>query len=152
VLGALPWLVLLGFAFPLAWVDATQHRLPNRLVGLLTLTFHGVLVIVGGVEQRMPAVLEAIAGGAVLGAVFLIAALVNPTALGMGDVKLSFTIGTALVWLGWPWLWWGCILAFGGAAMWGIVRRIATGQRGPIALGPFLLGAPLGCALATALI
>jgi leader peptidase (prepilin peptidase)/N-methyltransferase len=148
----LPWVVLGAFAVPLAWIDGSQHRLPNPMVGALTLCFVGALCLVAGVEHQWQVVAEALAGGALLGVIFLIAALVNPAALGMGDVKLSFTIGTALVWLGWEWLWWGCFLAFGAAAAWGLLRWIATRARGPIALGPFLLAAPLGCACLIALI
>lgn len=152
MLQLLPWGVLAVLGMRLAWIDAREHRLPNRLVGFLTALVLIALWIVGAGEDDMGRFARALAGGVVLITMFGTAAMVHPAALGMGDVKLSFAIGMALTWLGWGWLWFGCVLAFTAAAGWGLIRRLSTGNAGPIALGPFLLAAPLGCALLTALI
>ena len=152
MLQALPWLVLAGFGVRLAWVDAREHRLPNRQVAALTVAFLVTITSVSWADDHLETLLRAVLGGLVLAGVFLAAALVSPRSLGMGDVKLAFTIGAALAWLGWGWLWWGCLLAFMAAAGWGLVRAVGVGDRGPIALGPFLIAAPLGCAVLESLI
>jgi leader peptidase (prepilin peptidase)/N-methyltransferase len=152
VLQLLPWFTLAIVGTPLAIIDAREHRLPNRGVALLTVTLVGAFGAVSIAAQTADQFLRAALGGLALAAVLLVCALVSPPSLGMGDVKLAFSIGMALTWLGWMWLWFGICLAFTAAGGWAIWRRVRRGERGPIPLGPFLIGAPLGCALAAAAI
>ncbi len=147
MLNALPWLPLVGFGAPLAVIDWREHRLPNRLVGLLTACALLSLGIVAVVNDAPADFARAFAGGLLLGVAFFVLATIKPAAMGMGDVKLSVVIGAYLAWLGWGWLWWGTIAAFATAALVGLVRRLGPHQH--IALGPFLLGAVPICAVAS---
>lgn len=144
---ALPWLAFVAVGAPLAWIDAKQHRLPNRLVAALTalalLTF-GAVALGEGTALDLA---RAITGGVGLFLVLLLLAVIKPAAMGMGDVKLSFSIGVYLAWLGWAWLWWGTFAAFAAAALVGLLRRMPRHQT--MALGPYLLGTVPLCAVAS---
>lgn len=145
--------VYLPPAAALAWIDAGEHRLPNRWVGALTLAVGTTLLVLGMLlpplrgDLRTALVLAVVLG---MGAVLL--ALLAPSLLGMGDAKalpvvvlMSAALGgevliAALL---------GIVLLGGilGAVVLLVTRR--AGVRfavGPVLLaGPFLglLGAPL---------
>ncbi len=98
------------------------------------------------VEATWPALLRAGVGAAVLFAVFLFLALVSPSGLGMGDVKLAALLGLYLGWLGWGVLVVGAASGFVVQAVVAVallaVRRI--GLRGELPFGPaMLVGAAL---------
>lgn len=146
MLSLLPWVAFVGVGTPLAVIDWREHRLPNRLVGILAASALVTLGLAAWAEGTPANFARALAGGALLSALFLALAVIKPSAMGMGDVKVSVVIGAYLSWLGWAWLWWGTVTAFTAAALVGVVCRV--GLRQPIALGPFLLGAVLVCAVA----
>jgi leader peptidase (prepilin peptidase)/N-methyltransferase len=141
VFEVLAWMTFLAFAVVLTRVDLAEHRLPNRLVGSLAgislLLFAGAAVVQGDPGRLIRA---AGAGGIVLGA-FLLLAILTPSGLGMGDVKLGFVTGTFLGWLGWEWVFWGTFLGFTLGAVWAVVMVIqgAATRSTRIAFGPFLL-------------
>jgi leader peptidase (prepilin peptidase)/N-methyltransferase len=96
-LAALCWLGLAGVA--LAFVDVAVHRLPD----LLTLpTYLGVLVLLAGaaVANGEPGRLGvAFLSGLGVAAFYFVLVLISPAGMGLGDVKLGLSTGTAL---GWP--------------------------------------------------
>ena len=75
------------------------------------------------------------------GALFVVR-IVDPRAIGGGDVKLAGLIGLHLGWLGWDTVALGSMFAFAGAGLFALVlvlmRRRGFGVR--IAFGPWLLG------------
>ena len=76
---------------------------------------------------------------------YLLLALVYPAGMGMGDVKLSGTLGMALAWLGWgEWLV-GSFLAFllGAFVGLGMMLFRGAGRKSAIPFGPFMLGGAL---------
>lgn len=140
--GALPAYLWFGaIAVVLTVIDVEHHRLPNRLTypsypaGLLLL---GAASLAGHAGQ---AYLRALLTMVALLTASLLVAVISPTALGLGDVKLTGLLGLYLGWLGTGFVLLG--IGFGvlvGAAM--AVGLLATGRAGlhsEIAYGPPLL-------------
>lgn len=128
-------------------VDLRHRLLPNRVV----LPSYGVggaaLLVAAAAGGEWAALLRAGLGGAALFAAFLVLALISPSGLGMGDVKLAGLLGLYLGWLGWPAVLLGAVAGFVVQAAIALVllatRRI--GLRGELPFGPAML---LGAALA----
>jgi leader peptidase (prepilin peptidase)/N-methyltransferase len=151
------WITVLALYLPhatvLSAIDAGEHRLPNRLVGSLTLWVgFGALVTAALSKTSRPAIGWAFvlaAGCAVLG---IGIALLAPALIGMGDAKtapavvlMSASLGTEVFLAAMI----GIVLLGGvlGGLAWIRTRRADTRFAfGPVLLaGPFLglLGAPL---------
>ncbi|SFK79837.1 prepilin peptidase [Geodermatophilus ruber] len=141
------FLVLAAAGVLLAVIDLRHHLLPNRVVGpalglgvlLLTLAATG--------SGEWDALLRAGLGSVALFAVFLVLALISPSGMGMGDVKLAALLGLYLGWLGWGAVLVGAFAGFVVQAFLALallaVRRI--GLREHLPFGPAML---LGAALA----
>ncbi|GMR09998.1 MAG: A24 family peptidase [Anaerolineae bacterium] len=82
-------------------------------------------------------VLEMLAGGMIAFGVLLAIALIFPSGMGMGDVKLAAFVGLAV---GYPYVWLALFLAFvfGGLIAGALVLVKVMGRKDPIAFGPFL--------------
>jgi leader peptidase (prepilin peptidase)/N-methyltransferase len=138
-LAALACLVLLGV--PLALIDGAVHRLPNPLTAA---AFAGVLAFlaVAALTADRPGELGRTAiRAAVLSCFYLLLWIIRPSGMGLGDVKLSASIGLVLGWISWQALFAGTFLAFILAAACGVVllatRKAGRGSQLP--LGPFML-------------
>jgi leader peptidase (prepilin peptidase) / N-methyltransferase len=131
----------------LAVVDLRHRLLPNRVVGPALVT--GTLLLTGAaaVDGRWDDLARAALGAVVLFAVFLLLALISPSALGMGDVKLAGLLGLHLGWLGWDAVLLGAAAGFVVQAVLSLVllaaRRIDL--RGELPFGPAMV---VGAALA----
>jgi len=131
----------------LAVVDLQHHLLPNRIV-LPSIGIGAVLLLLAAVAVgEREALVRAVLGAMVLFGVFLVLALISPSGLGMGDVKLAALIGLYLGWIGWAAL---VVGAAGGFVIQAVLalallagRRI--GLRGELPFGPAML---LGAAVA----
>jgi leader peptidase (prepilin peptidase)/N-methyltransferase len=135
------WLVAFGLAAAL--VDAAIQRLPDVLTWPC---LAGVVAFSCGqaaVSGSWPTVMRTIeAGGAVAG-LFLVLALAFD--VGMGDVKISASIGAALGYLSWGTVVLGCAAGFVLAGLYAAVS-LATHRASlsaHLALGPFLLAGAL---------
>jgi leader peptidase (prepilin peptidase)/N-methyltransferase len=145
------WLGLFGVA--ISAVDLRHHRLPDALTvpgGLVT----ALIVLITGVGwPGSGSVSRALLAALVFAALLALPALVSPTAMGWGDVKLAPTLGLATGFLSWQSLLLGVCLGFVLAAvvaLIGIVLRKWT-VKSSIAFGPFLVaGAWLACLLQVA--
>ena len=152
----LPAFLFLAAVGMLLGIIDLQHRLlPNRIV-VPAIGIAATLLIMAAIpEQAWPALLRAALGAVVLFAVFLVLALIAPSGLGMGDVKLAALIGLYLGWIGWNAV---VIGAAGGFVVQAAValsllatRRI--GLRGELPFGPaMLLGAVLAIAWSDSLL
>jgi len=135
------YLYLAGAAVVLGIVDLVEKRLPNAVVYPSLVVLPGLLVIAAAFDGSWPRLIGAALGAAALFAVYFILALVSPSGIGMGDVKLSALIGCALGYLGWPSVLVGGTAGFliGGLAS---VIALASGRvtlRGSIPFGPAML-------------
>ncbi|HTP14829.1 MAG TPA: A24 family peptidase [Streptosporangiaceae bacterium] len=143
VLPALCWLGVC--AVPLALIDMRTRRLPNALTAA---AYAGTLVLLAAAAAaggHWAQLARAAAGGAVLAACFLALAIGRPGSVGLGDVKLSASAGTALAWFGWQVLFGGILAGLLLAAAYGLtllaLRRATLRQQIPF--GPFLLAGTL---------
>ncbi|MFD2092070.1 prepilin peptidase [Blastococcus deserti] len=141
------FLFLAGAGVLLAVIDLRHRLLPNRVVVPSIGIGAGLLIVAAAVEASWPALLRGGLGAVVLFAVFLVLALISPSGLGMGDVKLAALLGLYLGWLGWGVLVIGAAAGFVAQAVVALAllagRRI--GLRGELPFGPAMLA---GAALA----
>ena len=154
--GAVPllpaWLWFAGCAVVLVVVDLQHHLLPDRvllpagLVGLVLLAAAAVTIGDGS------ALVRALLGALALSAGLFALAWVNPSGLGLGDVKLGLVLGLYLGWLGWAHLLAGVVLGFVLQAVLA-VGALALGRAGrhsQLAFGPALLVGALAVGLLAA--
>lgn len=149
----LAWFALAGPALWLVAIDACYHRLPNAVVIPALLVGVAVISSHGFVTGDTAAVFRALAGGAALFGIYLVMALVTPSGIGMGDVKLAAVVGLYLGWLGWePWLY-GAAGGFviGAAVSTAVLvkRMLLRGRSTPthVAFGPSMLASVLAIIL-----
>ena len=109
----LPAFLLLGIlGAQLARLDLTQHLLPNPLVLALLAVGALLLVLAWAGNGNGGAVLRSLLGAAILFVAYLILALISPSGLGMGDVKLAGPLGLYMGYLGWNQLLYGGLIGF----------------------------------------
>ncbi len=138
------FLALGGLGVAMAYVDLRLRRLPNLLT--LAAFVAGALLLAAAalLEPDWGAYGRAWLGAAALGGLYLLLALIQPHAMGLGDVKLAGVLGLYLGWLGWGVLFAGAFFGFLVGGLVGIallaMRRASLGSHVPY--GPsMLLGA-----------
>ena len=139
------FMVLAVIGVQLARIDVIHHLLPNRLV--LPLLGAGVVLLavpsiaLGGWGQLA----RALAGAVILFFFYFILALISPTGLGMGDVKLAAPLGLYLGHLGWTQLFYGGALGFVAGGLVSLVLLLKNRGNKPkeVAFGPSMLAAAL---------
>lgn len=141
-------IVLAAAAVPLAFIDAAEHRLPDRILlpaGALVLL---ALVTAAAATSQWDALLRGLLAAMACGAGYLVLALMRPTGLGLGDVKLGMVLGLWLGWLGWAHVLVGVVAAMILGGCWAMGMVLGGRARGSdaMAFGPWLL---LGAAVAT---
>jgi leader peptidase (prepilin peptidase) / N-methyltransferase len=137
---------------PLAVIDLRTLRLPN----VLTLSAYPIVAVL----LLLPAVLgdgwadyvRALLAGAATLALFVVLHLVNPSGMGLGDVKLAGPMGALLGWLSWQAAMIGVVIGFVMVAVVGIamilVRR--ANRKSALPFGPFMLAGAWVAILANA--
>ncbi|MEU9110263.1 A24 family peptidase [Streptomyces sp. NPDC048483] len=145
VAGARPelavWLLMAPVAVLLAAVDRRVHRLPDELTLPLAVVAAGALGLVTWLPGESGASWpRALLGGLALGAFYLLLFVVNPTGIGLGDVKLAIGLGIALGWYGWRTVVTGGAAGILIGALYGAVLMCAR-RGGPkvMPLGPFMI-------------
>jgi leader peptidase (prepilin peptidase) / N-methyltransferase len=150
VLAAACWLAVCAVA--LAWIDVAVQRLPDVLTALAYAGTVGLLLLAAATGGHWPVLLRALLGGLGLAAGFLALAVIGRGAVGLGDAKLSASLGTMLAWSGWPALAAGVFAGFLLAAVYGlgllVSGRATRGQRIPF--GPFMIAGAFLAVLAAA--
>lgn len=131
-----PVLLVTGLLLAISLVDYRVRRIPNPLVLALLLW-----AVVQVIWLGQPTALSAALGLAAAGGLFLLLAIIQRGAMGLGDVKLAAVLGAVL---GFPLILTGLlygILAGGVAALVLLATRRA-GRKDAMAYGPYLaLGA-----------
>jgi leader peptidase (prepilin peptidase)/N-methyltransferase len=141
-------LVLVALLVPLALIDLQTRLLPNAL----TLPA-AVLAIVLGVGLDPGGQVERLIAGAAAGGFFLVAALLAPRGMGMGDVKLAAVLG---LFLGREVAVAVLVALVGGVAVGAVIiarKGSAAGRKTAIPFGPLLaLGGVVGALAGDALV
>ena len=143
------FLALAVLAVQLARIDFAHHLLPNPLV--LALLIAGVALFAMGstASSAWSPLLRAVIGAAILFLVYLVLALISPSGIGMGDVKLAAPVGLYLGYLGWSHLFYGGALGFVLGGIFSVVLISFSRAKKPaeVAFGPSMLAATLGVVL-----
>jgi len=145
---AAAWLAVC--AVPLAIIDVLEFRLPDPLTIAALGGTAAFLIAAATASGTWPDLGRSAAGAAALGALFAILALARPGSAGLGDAKLSLSLGALTAWLGWGVLAAALIAAFVLAAcygLWLLASRRAT-LRTRLPFGPFLLAGALAAVIA----
>ena len=136
-------------------IDLAVYRLPDVIVGPMYPIFLVALTVQAAVDGDWHRLGRAAAAGAVLALGYLILALIVPSGLGLGDVKLAGLLGVFLGWAGWPNVFVGTLAAFslnGLVAIVLLLSRHAT-RKSATAFGPSMVaGAAIGALWGTAAI
>ncbi|GGL11999.1 hypothetical protein GCM10014719_12450 [Planomonospora parontospora subsp. antibiotica] len=136
---ALCWLA--AVCVLLAFVDAAVHRLPDRFTLAAYLGTAAPLAVAAAAGGRWDDLLGAGLGGLALAVFYLVLFLVNPAGMGLGDVKLAASLGTALGWFGWDVLVAGAFLGFLAGGLYGGALLLArrANRKSEIPFGPFMI-------------
>jgi leader peptidase (prepilin peptidase)/N-methyltransferase len=132
-----------GSAITLAFVDASVHRLPDRLTypaaaGTVALLCLATAVGTNDVATFSRSIVAGIATSGGFAALTLILGRNGP---GLGDAKLLLSTATIMGWFGWGTVFAGLAIAFAGQGIFAVVL-LATGRANRVthlAMGPFLV-------------
>ena len=130
-------------------IDLAVFRLPDVIVLPLYPIVLGGLAVTAAVFDVWGSLGRAVAAAAALLAFYFILALINPSGLGLGDVKLAGVLGAFLGWLGWPAVLVGTLAAFVTNAAVAVILLAArrVDAKSGIAFGPaMVIGAVVGAA------
>ena len=149
------WAELVAFALlalacaMLVVIDLAVYRLPDVIVGPMYPILIVALTVATAVDGEWSRLGRAAVAGTVLALGYLGLALLVPSGLGLGDVKLAGLLGAFLGWAGWPNVFVGTLAAFtlnGIVAAVLLLGGLAT-RKSAIAFGPWMVvGATIGAA------
>jgi leader peptidase (prepilin peptidase) / N-methyltransferase len=138
---ALPaYLVLTAALLAISIIDLEHFIVPDRITAPLTVSALALLGLVAVTDGNGWRYGRTVLGGLAFFAFLLLLNILYPRGMGMGDVKLSFSLGLYLGWLGWGQVFLGGFLAFLLGALIG-VGLIAAGLKSRkdfVPFGPFL--------------
>lgn len=130
-------------------VDLAAYRLPDLIVGPMYPILLVGLTVAAATSSDWGRLGRAAIAGAALALGYFVLALISPSGLGLGDVKLSGLLGVFLGWLGWSHAIVGTLAAFCLNGVVAAVLLLVTNltRRGDIAFGPWMVtGAAVGAA------
>jgi leader peptidase (prepilin peptidase)/N-methyltransferase len=139
VLAAACWLALC--AVPLAIIDVAVYRLPDPLTAAAYAGTAALLLAAAAVTGPWSALLRAGLGGLALAGFYLLLAVISPSGMSLGDVKLAASLGTLLAWFGWPLLIGGGFAGFllGGVFASALLVYRKADRKQSIPFGPFMI-------------
>ena len=137
------FLYLAAIGVTLAMIDFDVRRLPDSIV--LPSYVIGVLLLMpaGAVTGEWWVAMRALLGMAALWSMYFVLALVYPSGMGFGDVKLAGVLGLYLGWLGWDALLIGGFGAFvlGGLSGTALIVSGRATRTTAIPFGPSMIAA-----------
>jgi leader peptidase (prepilin peptidase)/N-methyltransferase len=139
------YLVVAAFGVASAYVDLREHRLPDPLTSSALAAAGVLLAVAAAVDGDWSAYARAWMVAAVMFAAYLGLAVLRPSELGLGDVKLAAVVGLVTGWLGWGIAVVAAFLGFllGGLAGVALVLAGRAGRRTAIPFGPYMLAGAL---------
>ena len=143
---ALPaYLVLTAGLVALAAIDLETYLLPNRLVYPLMFATLALLGVASLGDGDGAAYVRGLLVGAIAFTAFFVMNFVAPRAMGFGDVRLSFTLGLSLGWLGWGVGFVGFFLSFllGSVVGVALIAFRLRSRKDHVPFGPFLVAGTL---------
>jgi leader peptidase (prepilin peptidase)/N-methyltransferase len=143
------WLWFVAVGLLLTIVDLRTRLLPNRVVAPGVVVGVALLALAAAVDGTWSALGRALLAGVVAFAALLVLALISPSGMGMGDVKLAGLLGLYLGWLSWPTVLVGFLLGFLAQAAVGLLLLVVgrAGRRTELPFGPALIAGALVAAL-----
>src|SRR5947199_859503 len=138
---ALPaFLVLTAALLAISIIDLEHFIVPDRITAPLTVSALALLGLAAAADGNGWRFGRSLLGGLAFFAFLLLLNIVNPRGMGMGDVKLAFSLGLFLGWLGWGQVFLGGFLAFllGAAVGVALIATKVKGRKDHVPFGPFL--------------
>ncbi len=138
---ALAYAFFIAVGVQLSIIDLKHRILPNRIV-LPAAGIGFVLLSLGALTSgNGDGLIRAALGAVALFAAYLLLAIVSPSGLGMGDVKLALVVGMFLAYLGWTALFLGTLAAFVIASVVALLLIAArrANRHSAIPFGPFMV-------------
>ena len=135
------WELLVIFGVPLAIIDLKLHRLPDILTGSLFLLVASVELIHAVAYQDYARLFPSLLGATLFSAFYLAIMIISRGGMGMGDVKLSASLGLISGYCGLHTALISCFAAFGLGSVVGIVLMVfgKAGSKTAIPFGPFMI-------------
>ena len=138
-----PWWLFATGGAVLFITDAQHHLLPARLVYPLAGMLLAVLAVTADATSEPERLLRALLAAAAVGAGWFAVAFLDPTALGLGDVRVAALAAGLLGWTSWSAVLAGQLAAFGlaivTAAILAITERRVRYRAMQVPIGPALI-------------
>ncbi len=134
------YLVLTAALLAISLIDLEHFIVPDRITAPLTVAGVALLGLAGVAEGEGGRFVRSLLGGLAFFAFLFLLNILYPRGMGMGDVKLSFSLGLFMGWLGWGQVFLGGFLSFLLGALVGVLL-IAVGLKSRkdfVPFGPFL--------------
>jgi leader peptidase (prepilin peptidase)/N-methyltransferase len=135
------WLILAALGLPLVVIDLQKHRLPDPLtVSLFTMS--AIVILTSSIiNSRFDRLLPSLIGSVSLVAFYLAVMFISKGGMGMGDVKLSASIGLISGYFGVKAVLISCFSAYALGSVLGIALIMfgKAGRKTAIPFGPFMI-------------
>ena len=134
------YLVLTAALLAISIIDLEHFIVPDRITAPLTVSAVGLLGLAALAEGDGWRFGRTLLGGVAFFAFLLLLNILYPKGMGMGDVKLAFSLGLYLGWLGWGQVFLGGFLAFLLGAVVGValIAVKIKSRKDFVPFGPFL--------------
>lgn len=134
------YLVLAAALLAISIIDLEHFIVPDRITIPLTVSALALLGLAAAADRNGWRFGRTVLGGLAFFAFLLLLNLLYPRGMGMGDVKLSFSLGLYLGWLGWGQVFLGGFLAFllGAVVGVGLIASGVKNRKDFVPFGPFL--------------
>jgi leader peptidase (prepilin peptidase) / N-methyltransferase len=134
------YLVLTAALLSISLIDLEHFIVPDRITGPLTVSALALLGLAAAADGNGWRYGRTLLGGVAFFAFLLVLNILYPKGMGMGDVKLAFSLGLYLGWLGWGQVFLGGFLAFllGAVVGLGLIATKIKSRKDVVPFGPFL--------------